>query len=325
MKGHANHFIPFPRNKRFVGRTALLDRLRQMLFTEDDVQQVALVGLGGMGKTQVALYLAHWVKENQPGYSVFWMPAFSIASFEQACSKLVQLLDIRIPNQTDAKEAVQQYLDSEKAGRWFLIIDNLDDMDTIRGQTREARGVFDFLPQSGQGRVLITTRSHEVACTASEATEVELLGMNHDEAIELLVESLKSKDQLENERAAAIDLLTKLANLPLAIAQAAAYMNVNRMSIPEYLRIFDNTDQDMTELLSKKLLDRTHHHESQGAVASTWILSFDQIRRTSKPAADLLAFIAYIEPKAIPRASFHRLKQSNKWQKPSGRSVDTDS
>ena len=64
MKGHANHFIPFPRNKRFVGRTALLDRLRQMLFTEDDVQQVALVGLGGMGKTQVALHLAHWVKEN---------------------------------------------------------------------------------------------------------------------------------------------------------------------------------------------------------------------------------------------------------------------
>ncbi|KAF7542397.1 hypothetical protein G7Z17_g11606 [Cylindrodendrum hubeiense] len=57
------NYIPFPKNRAFVGRTDIIDTLKRMLFTEPINHQVALVGLGGMGKTQIALHLAHWTQE----------------------------------------------------------------------------------------------------------------------------------------------------------------------------------------------------------------------------------------------------------------------
>ncbi|KAK3933489.1 hypothetical protein QBC46DRAFT_219842, partial [Diplogelasinospora grovesii] len=83
------YYVPFPRNKRFIGRNETLVTLRDMLF------RVALVGLGGVGKTQVALELAFWTKENKADCSVFWFPALSEAAFEQAYTDIVRKLKIR--------------------------------------------------------------------------------------------------------------------------------------------------------------------------------------------------------------------------------------
>ncbi|RQM05141.1 hypothetical protein DH86_00003147 [Scytalidium sp. 3C] len=76
------HHIPFVRNKRFVGRKEILDELERKFFIEKNCQQAAIVGLGGIGKTQVALQFAYWVKENRPEYSIFWIPAISKAAYE---------------------------------------------------------------------------------------------------------------------------------------------------------------------------------------------------------------------------------------------------
>lgn len=262
------------------------------------MQPVALVGLGGMGKTQVALHLAHRVKENKPEYSVLWMPAFSIASFEQACTELSQKLSIQSTDKTDVKEAVRQYLDSENAGRWFLIIDDVDDMEALEGQEGEAGGILDFLPQSENGQILIITRSQKVAANVAGSATVRLPEITNEEATKLLEKSL-TKDQMKNQ-GAVDNLLIKLSNLPLAIAQAAAYMSMTDIHILEYLRVFDKINRDMIELLSEKIRDKTHHRESQGAVTTTWIISFEQIRNTAPPAVSLLSFIACIEPSAIP-------------------------
>jgi KaiC/GvpD/RAD55 family RecA-like ATPase len=58
--------------------------LRQRLLIEQDCQKMSIVGLGGTGKTQVALQFAYAVKESQPEWSIFWLPAVSMESFEQA-------------------------------------------------------------------------------------------------------------------------------------------------------------------------------------------------------------------------------------------------
>ncbi|KAB5511616.1 hypothetical protein GE09DRAFT_1232399 [Coniochaeta sp. 2T2.1] len=70
------HHVHFERHRSFVRRRETLVTLRHMLFVQQ-VRGVALVGLGGVGKTQVALELASWTKENQADYSVFWVPALS--------------------------------------------------------------------------------------------------------------------------------------------------------------------------------------------------------------------------------------------------------
>jgi hypothetical protein len=163
------YHVPFPRNKRFVGRDDTLVALRDMLFVQGS-PRVALVGLGGIGKTQVALELACWTKENKPDCSVFWVPALSEATFEQAYADIARKLEIRRGNDQDVKESVRQYLSSEAAGRWLLVVDNADDADLVCGRPRTPEGLERYLPQSENGRIVFTTRSRDVAMKIAEET-----------------------------------------------------------------------------------------------------------------------------------------------------------
>ena len=66
--------------------------MREKLFASDGGQRVTLAGLGGIGKTQVALQLAYWTKENKPDHSIFWVLAINNASFEQAYTEISRKL-----------------------------------------------------------------------------------------------------------------------------------------------------------------------------------------------------------------------------------------
>jgi hypothetical protein len=69
--------VPFLKNRHFVGRRDELAVLRQRLLVDQDCQKMSIVGLGGTGKTQVALQFAYEVKEAQPEWSIFWVPAYT--------------------------------------------------------------------------------------------------------------------------------------------------------------------------------------------------------------------------------------------------------
>ncbi|KAI1034908.1 hypothetical protein LB504_013192 [Fusarium proliferatum] len=307
-KSSGTHYLPFSRNRNFVGRGGVIAELQKLLFARPGGQQAALVGLGGVGKTQIALQLAHLARnDNQTHqqYSVIWMPALSMASFEQACTRMIKVFDIEHTDE-DPKETFKDFLSSKEAGKWFLIIDNADDMKTLYGTAQEPGGIADYIPDCEQGYVLFTTRSREVAVTVAQTNILELSEMDKKDAKTLLQSSLIQRDQMQDTDLAD-RLLHELAYLPLAITQASAYMTINRISIKEYMRLLQNTDQDMVELLSVGIRDGTHYDAAQGAVISTWIVSFKQIRALHKEAATLLSFAACIEPKAIPRTLLPRL------------------
>ena len=109
-----------------------------------------------------------------------------------------------------------------------------------------------------------------------------------------------ARKQLVNPENDTMNLLEKLDNLPLAITQAAAYLDVNGVSTSEYLRLLSNTEQDMIEILSAEMRDRTRYKQTSNAVATTWIISFRQITKSDAVAADLLYFMSCIEWEAIP-------------------------
>ncbi|KAI1166890.1 hypothetical protein F5B18DRAFT_648300 [Nemania serpens] len=295
----SRHYLPLPKNKRFTGRQAILRELQDRLFVRKECQKLAIFGLGGVGKTQVVLQLAYWVKESQLDYSVFWVPAQSGVSFEQAYTEMARQLDIPVKVDEGLRKSVRRYLESEKAGKWLLIIDNADDMETLLGSSDKIGGIYDYLPESDNGLVLFTTRSRKVAVAAAGRDILDLHEMSEGEATEFLNKTLIDAEQPQDE-ATVNDLLKELAYLPLAIAQAANYLNENQMPIQKYLGLLRNTEQDLIGLLTKEFHDNTRYRESHNAVATTWLVSFDQIRLSNSTAAELLSFMSYIEPKGIP-------------------------
>jgi len=279
----------------------VLHDLTQKFFRDKECQRMAIVGLGGIGKTQVALEFAYSIKANWPEYSVLWIPALGMESMEQACDDIARVC--RIPRSADdkgdAKELVKRYLSNEAAGPWLLVVDNADDMEIVFG-TEQSDGINDYLPDSDIGMILFTTRHQEVAVSLANSDIIELAEMDRQEAVNFLEKSLVCK-HLPGNDTIITKLLDELTYLPLAIAQAAAYLNTNKnISVSEYLRLLQNTEQDIINVMSHKFHDRTRYKNSENAVARTWLVSFDQIRDRDAVAGDLLSFMSCIEPKAIP-------------------------
>ncbi|KNB16589.1 hypothetical protein FOXG_14414 [Fusarium oxysporum f. sp. lycopersici 4287] len=292
--------VPFSRNDIFVGRDDVFAKLQGLLF-EERRQKVALVGVGGIGKTQIALQLAYWVKKNKQDYSVFWVPALSHASFEQACMQIADAFGIPTADSDNVTESVRQYLSSKRAGKWLLVVDNADDAQTLMGSTGVENGIYQSLPQNDEGRILFTTRYRKLAVLVAGRHILEVPAMSRYEARRYFKEALIQEISPSDEEVVN-DLLVLLTYLPLAITQAAAYLNENQITLMEYLYLFKNTDRDRIELLSAEFQDDTRYAQSQDPVATTWFISFNQIRKADELASRILVFLACVEPKAVPQS-----------------------
>ena len=250
----------------------------------------------------MALSFAHSVREKHPEFSVFWVPALSVESFEQAYREIARVWEIgSVSNeQEDVKELVRRHLSATSAGKWLLVIDNADDLNILEGSETVA-GLLEYLPESDLGLTIFTTRSHEEAQSLVGGDVVEIERMDQGEAMSLLERSVTRKDLVRNG-ALAVELLNELDCLPLAITQAAAYMNAKRESLSQYLRLIRSTEQDAVHILSTEIRDSTRYKQAASAVATTWVVSFKQIVQQDPIAADLPYFMSCIEWKAIPRS-----------------------
>ncbi|KAK6849784.1 phosphorylase superfamily protein [Apiospora arundinis] len=268
-----------------------------------ECQTLAIDGLGGIGKTQLALQFAYWVKDTKPDYSVFWVPAMSLGSFRQAyyeIGKKVGVLNKSIEEE-DPREPIRDFLNSVEAGKWLLVLDNVDTPLTTDD------GIYNYLPRGGTGSTVVTTRDRAVGMQLAGSHLITLPQMSQQDSEEMLWASLSRKEQI-GDAVSTTKLLRKLTYLPLAIAQAAAYLNWSQsMTIEKYLKLLES-EEDLAALMKRNLPDNTRYQDSENALALTWSVSFKQIYDKYRHAADLLCFISCIQPKAIPRSILPRFK-----------------
>jgi tetratricopeptide (TPR) repeat protein len=265
---------------------------------------MAIVGLGGVGKTQIALEFAHRWREKHPDCAVFWIPVTSVESMLAAYLEIGQLL--QIPNvqqkRSEVPKLVQHKLSQESAGRWLLVFDNADDIDMWTETTSSEIGSsrhIDFLPKSKHGSILFTTRSRKAAVKLASKNMVLVSEMDDAMAKDLLQKSLFNENLLEDEQAAAC-LLLKLTYLPLAIVQAAAYINANDIDLSEYAKLLDDTEQTVIDVLSEDFEDEGRYANTKNPIATTWLISFEQIQKSDPLAAEYLSFMSCIAAKDIP-------------------------
>lgn len=281
----------------------MLEELQQRLFTQADTPILALFGLGGIGKTQVALQLADWVKKQMPEFSVFWVTALSLQTFEQTCSRIVKEVGIQKHSDDEcesAMELVHDYLSSNAAGKWLFIVDNADDLDLLFNELEQ------YFPASENGVTLLTTRYRKVAVAFASADIVELREMTLAEG-EVFLTKIVSKELLCGPESTT-QLLEELLFLPLAIVQAASYMSNLEVKVSKYLEIMHHTEKDRADLASRDFHDRTRYRSMPNAIVNTWTITFKQIKKYEPTAAEMLEFLSYIEPKAIPQSMLPTLK-----------------
>jgi hypothetical protein len=261
-----------PRPAVLAGREELLADLDSLLSGGDrpGPRLVALCGLGGAGKTSVALEYAH---RHLPEVGVAWQfaaedPAVLAAGFGALAAELGarEVADAR-----DPVASVHAVLAAYPA-RWLLVFDNVS----------ERASILRFLPPDGRGRVLITCQNP--AWPPGQVLEV--LVLDTEIAAEFLISRTGGSD-----RASAVELARQLGGLPLALEQAAAYMQATGTSVASYLASFGGRRGD--------LLARGEPVGYSGTVATAWSLAFDRVQ-TDPQAAGLLRLLAFCAPEAVP-------------------------
>jgi tetratricopeptide (TPR) repeat protein len=275
-------------------------KVKRRLFINNKSERIAIFGLGGVGKTQISLELAYQTRELYPDCAIFWIPAVDMESLQHAYRTVADQLGIVPDNpKEDVKYLVKSHLSDPSAGRWLLIFDNADEVNMwIESEDSTTGRLREYLPASDQGAIVFTTRSNKVAQYLAGTDIIEIPEMDEHKATDVLRNSLVEKELLQDINSTR-QLLSRLTFLPLAIVQAASFINENRMTLSKYVELLDGQEQSAIDLLAEDFEDKGRYKSIRNPVATTWLTSFEQIQRQNPLAADYLCFMACVKEKDI--------------------------
>jgi hypothetical protein len=164
---------------------------------------MTIYGLGGCGKSALAIEFAYRALARHAGYLIFWVPAISQESFELAYLEIGNLLHLQgtTDDNTDVKQLVKKALSSDSFGDWLMIIDKADDPGVLMGTSTsdpQPGRLSDCLPWSSRGTILFTTRSRKAAADLTQTNVLEPPDMEGAEAKQLLAQRIWKESLLDD-------------------------------------------------------------------------------------------------------------------------------
>jgi tetratricopeptide (TPR) repeat protein/DNA-binding XRE family transcriptional regulator len=292
--------VPYPRNPFFTGRDEIMKALHLQLDRDRAIaltQSSALHGLGGVGKTQIALeYAYRYMLEYS---AVFWIGAETTEHIISSFLRIAEILQVAERNDKDQQQAVgavQRWLNTHNG--WLLIWDNVEDPDLL----------LRFLPAVRNGATLLTTRN---AAPGAFAQAMDLLPMGREEGTLFLLrrakllsaeatatEALQLASSTPEQYTAAEGLVSAMGGLPLALDQVGAYSEETGCSLSDYLRRYHF---HQTRLLDRRgKLSGYHPH----SVSTTFKLALEQVEYEHRAAAEVLRVCALLHAEGIPEEIF---------------------
>lgn len=269
------------RNPDFTGREGFLEALHQELTERRETAVVpqAIHGMGGVGKSQIAIEYVH--RHSHEYDLIWWVPAEEVGQILTSLTKLAQRLKLDVsPEANTAVPAVREALSTGSTGYrdWLLIFDNAED-------PAEARKYF---PSGGAGRILVTSRNSEWQ-RGTRALEVDVF------AREESVGFLRNRNpDLSHEDAGR--LAEALGDLPLAIEAASAWRATTGMATDEYLRLLNDKRLE--------LFDLDPPPDYRLTVRAAWSMSLEKLEADNLAALQLLRVCSFFAPEPISRNLF---------------------
>ena len=268
------------RNRCFCGRETELEAIAtQLKSIENGCAESAICGLGGVGKTSLAVEFLCRQKEKEeyPG-GIFWISGENNNLFQISFSDMARQIG------TIEKEFCNSLLRTldwlrRRDKLWCLVVDNLDELEMSMDMRKLLTGHW---KQAARGHIIITTRR--------EATEIgEETGIEENFCIELScfteeegIQFLRTRTEIAGEEDSDLrELVRELGGLPLALDQAAAHIRCVRQPIKEYVKKYK---KQKVHLLKKR--KARHFVENTSAerlaIHTTWLLNFNHISQISK-------------------------------------------
>jgi tetratricopeptide (TPR) repeat protein len=273
------------RNNYLTGRNEQLERIENALKKNDAISIIQTIsGLGGIGKTQLAIEYAYRYCGNYTE-CIWFVVAESRTTVYNYFKDFAEYFKLILPPEFEPGElqrAVREWLSENSY--WLLIFDNLESIDTVKP----------YLPQKINGRIIITSRSTRV----NYGETLELGVFDFDESIKFLKRRFSENDEMKIEEYAFDDfeeyapkLTERLGHLPLALEQAAAYIKKMGCRISDYLKMLAESSVDAFTDEDAKAI----YYES--IVNNTWEISFEALSTSAQYVMNLCAYMA---PDKIP-------------------------
>jgi len=295
-----NHNLPIGRNEYFTGRADHFENIRQLFkYKKNNTIHICqtIVGLGGVGKTQLAIEYAY--RNHMDFKSCIWFvnaekEETAYASFVEFANHFGLTKEQNIDPEK-LRQGVKGWLERNK--KWLLIFDNLEYDDTIRP----------YLPEKFNGRIIITTRSTRI----ERGIPIILDVFEKDEALRFLKRRLSKDEELNLELykystntfdIESKPLLERLGFFPLALEQAAAYIRKTKCALTTYLELL--VESALSAFDEKYAIPEYY----EKVVTSTWKIAIESIR--IEGAEQLFDLCAYMAPDKIPVSLFVNTREN---------------
>ena len=258
-------------------------------------------------KTQIAIEYCYTWQCRYPDSHVFWIHASTFDKFEQAYRDIAK--ELSVPGTEDPKSdsliLVREWLSKPENGSWLLVLDNADDLGLFYELDPSATKpssplISHFLPRNVKSSMIITTRDTRVGHRLIGRQEVvivpPLAPLDAEQLIRFRIPRWGSAN-IEGMQG----LVKLLGFIPLAITQAAAFIQENGITVKTYFDRLKESDLVLQDYLEEDLPDPRRYPDSENSVIRTLKLSFDQIAQQRPRAADLLSIMVLLDRQAIPR------------------------
>ncbi|KAH7408885.1 hypothetical protein BKA64DRAFT_570324 [Cadophora sp. MPI-SDFR-AT-0126] len=291
LSNERHNTVVMPRNDFFFGREDILHQLHQYVGpnegkTTPRQKSCVLDGLGGSGKTQIALEYTYRYKKSYQ--YIFWLRSESAPELAENYGKIASVLKLIAPSaSTDQKrnnEVVWKWL-SECEKNWLLVFDNVVNVKSIRG----------YIPAGSRGSIIYTTQSSDLRNISG--SNIQVSSFNSEEGASLLVRHLQDDNYEEEQPRMASELV---GGLPLAIAHVAGYINSSQSTLQNFMDVFKDR-RIGSRIWSGPPGASTFQYEK--SLAIVFDIALDDL---TPEAPELIECLAFLNPDSMPEAMlFH--------------------